>query len=175
MLGGRKGHRTYCESVSFMEEFEHHIEPYTGELGELLEFFQISRGKASLRVVSDLITIEKTRGTKYYSSIESGKVTGFIGVWFDSEGVNAEFNPAQVIDLAVAPNHRRKGIARALMERVVSEVRKAGYDRLMVYTDERRIGEYNLFRQLGFRLVSVVPDWFDDGSAKSIFQMNIEF
>lgn len=147
---------------------------YIGDLEDLISFFQMSMGLESLDGVRTLMNIEKARGTRYYTASIDGEVVGMIGFWFDPTGAASQLEPPQVIDIAVAEAHRRRGVARALMDLAVRETRAAGYDRLWLYTDGNSIDQMTFYRCLGFRLKSVVPDWFGDGSAKAILCLDIE-
>ena len=140
---------------------------HTSDLDELLPFFRMSTGVDSPEGIRHLIAIEQARGTRYYTANVSGEAVGFIGLFFDPTGLINELEPPQVIDIAVSPGYRRQGIARALIEFAARETLAAGYDRLWLYTNGHDPGVLAFYRQLGFRLVSVVPDWFGDGSAKA--------
>ena len=150
------------------------IERYAGDLEELIALFHMSTGVTSPAGVRSLIAIERARGTQYYTAAINGEVVGMIGVWFDPSGEISELEPPQVIDLAVSPLYRRQGVARALMNVAVSETQAAGYRRLWLYTDGNSAPLITFYRHLGFRLISVVPDWFGDGTAKAILRLDFE-
>jgi ribosomal protein S18 acetylase RimI-like enzyme len=150
------------------------IEGYTDDLESVLDLLQMSMGLESLDGVRQLMAIEKTRGTRYYVAKNNGQVIGLVGVWFDPTGASSELEPPQIIDLAVHPEHRRRGIARDLINTAIRETQAAGHHRLWLYTDGNNIGLLSFYRKLGFRLASVVPDWFGDGSVKAIFRLDFE-
>jgi GNAT superfamily N-acetyltransferase len=147
---------------------------HTGDLDELLPFFRMSAGMDSPEGIRHLIAIEQARGTRYYTAQVSGEAVGFIGLFFDPSGLINELEPPQIIDIAVSPGYRRQGIARALVEFAARETLAAGYDRLWLYTDGHSPALLAFYRRLGFRLVSVVPDWFGDGSAKAYLRRDLK-
>jgi ribosomal protein S18 acetylase RimI-like enzyme len=149
------------------------IERYTGDLDALLDLFQMAMGLESADGARHLIAVERARGTAYYVARADDRIVGLIGVWFDPTGATTELEPPQIIDIAVAPEFRRGGIGRALMDEAVRATRAASYDRLWLYTNGHSPALLTFYRRLGFRLVAVVPDWFGDGSAKAIFRRDL--
>ena len=149
------------------------IELYTGDYADLMDLLQMSTGLDSLDGVRHLLAIEMTRGTRYYVARMAAETVGLIGVWFDPTGQVTELEPPQIIDMAVKPAFRRQGVARALMDKAVGEVRAAGFKRLWLYTDGDSVDLFTFYRKLGYRLAAVVPDWFGDGSAKAIFRLDL--
>ena len=75
--------------------------------------------------------------------------------------------------MAVEPEYRRTGIARALMDAAVREVRESGHERLWLYTDGNSPSLLAFYNRPGFRPVSVVPDWFGEGTAKATLRRDL--
>ncbi len=59
-----------------------------------------------------------------------------------------------VRDLYVAPPHRRKGIARALLQQVIDDARQAGAQRVSLQTETGNIAALTLYTAAGFRPVT---------------------
>jgi GNAT superfamily N-acetyltransferase len=106
------------------------LERYAGDPEDLLELRQMSTGLQSLGGVRRLISVERARGIRYYTASLSGCTVRVIGVFFDPMGETTELEPQQIIDMAVVPEYRRRGVARAQMGAAVGEVRSSGHDRL---------------------------------------------
>ncbi len=146
---------------------------YTGDFSDLLELLQMSMGVEALSGVQRLLEIEKVRGTLYYTANVEDRPIGLIGVYFDPANEVTELEPPQIIDMAVLPDYRRNGVARALMDEAVRAVREAGYDRVWLYTDGNSTGLFTFYRRLGFKLAGIIPDWFGDGSVKAYFRRDL--
>jgi ribosomal-protein-alanine acetyltransferase len=71
---------------------------------------------------------------------------------------------AEVISVAVAPDARRQGVARALMKSVLIALgrRKVEYVALLVRVTNR--GAQALYKELGFRTVRLWRGYYDDGA-----------
>ena len=156
-----------------MDDYSFTIQRYTGDFEDLIDFFLMSTGLSSVDGARHLIAIERTRGTTYYTAAQNGKTVGMIGVYFDTTGTVNELEPPQIIDLAVLQEHRRTGVARALMAVAENAVCAAGHQRLWLYTDGNSANLTTFYRRLGFRLVSVIPDWFGDRTCKAYFRKDL--
>lgn len=149
------------------------IELYQGDFEDLIDLLQMSMGFDTSAGVRKLIAIEKARGTLYYTARQNGKVVGVIGFFYDPSGEVDEIEPPQIIDLAVLPEVRKQGIARAMVEFAINEVHQAGFSRLWLYTDGNNAGLLAFYRRLRFRLVSVTPDWFGEGTVKAVMRRDL--
>jgi ribosomal protein S18 acetylase RimI-like enzyme len=65
---------------------------------------------------------------------------------------------AEVMKLIVHPNHRRQGIARALMVRLEEQARATGRTTLVLDTREGDPSE-RLYRSLGYTCIGVIPQY----------------
>jgi ribosomal protein S18 acetylase RimI-like enzyme len=54
----------------------------------------------------------------------------------------------------VHKNYRNMGLGQRMISTVIKKCRKAGYDRIVVVTDERNTRAIHVFRKLGFQVVS---------------------
>lgn len=61
---------------------------------------------------------------------------------------------AEVLTLCVAPQHRRIGAARALLETATRALRAAGVDRLHLEVAEDNVAARRLYDSVGFRMVA---------------------
>lgn len=87
----------------------------------------------------------------------------FVGAWLDDGQLvgavicvlDAPFDEVPrgpfVLDLMVDPEHRRKGIATALLAELARRTEEWGYDSVTLRLDFRQMPEaYNLYKRLGF-------------------------
>ncbi len=149
------------------------IQPYHGDFEDIMPLMVMSMGMDDAEGARRLIKVEMARGTRYFTAISEDRVVGVVGVYFDDNDSVDELEPPQIIDVAVLPDCRRGGVARALIEHAVQQVRAAGRDILWLYTDGNQPGLLTFYRRLGFQLVSVVPDYFGKGTVKAIFRRDL--
>lgn len=76
-----------------------------------------------------------------------------------------EAREAEVISVAVDPEHRRKGVAAALLEYTLERLRGSGVRsvELMVRVDNEEAIRF--YRRFGFRRVQEVPGYYENGRA----------
>jgi len=88
---------------------------------------------------------------------DSGAVQGFAVVWL----VHDELH---VLNVAVAPEARRRGVARAILDRVEAEGREQGARIAMLEVRRGNAPAIALYRTLGYREVGVRPRYYaEDG------------
>ena len=88
---------------------------------------------------------------------ETGTVHGFAVVWL----VHDELH---VLNVAVAPEARRQGVARAILDRVEAQGREQGARVAMLEVRRGNQPAIALYRSLGYREVGVRPRYYaEDG------------
>ena len=88
---------------------------------------------------------------------DSGAVQGFAVVWL----VHDELH---VLNVAVAPEARRRGVARAILDRVEAQGREQGARIAMLEVRRGNAPAIALYRSLGYREVGVRPRYYaEDG------------
>jgi ribosomal-protein-alanine N-acetyltransferase len=74
-----------------------------------------------------------------------------------------EARKAEIASLAVHPDYRRRGLAAALIGRVLRELRAAGIRRVELMVRVGNTAGAQLYRSFGFRRVRTVPRYYEDG------------
>ena len=100
--------------------------------------------------------LEKKSFSHCWVAERDGEIAGVLVGWLAAD----EF---QIATLATAPNNRRRGIARKLMETALQAAQAAG---ACVFTLEVRAGNsaaQSLYRAFGFRIVGTRPGGYSDG------------
>jgi len=69
---------------------------------------------------------------------------------------------AEIMNVAVALEHQRSGIGRAMMEFAVAEAKVRGASSVTVGTGNSSLGELRFYQRLGFRITGVSRDYFAD-------------
>lgn len=82
----------------------------------------------------------------YFVALDSDVLAGIAGFTCAS-------GEAELINLAVAENKRRQGIATELLRFACSELRKLGGERLFLEVASRNVGAVRFYESLGFETV----------------------
>ena len=74
-----------------------------------------------------------------------------------------EARDAEIASLAIHPDYRRRGLAAALIGRVLRELRVAGVGRVTLMVRVGNMAGGRLYRSFGFRRVRTVRRYYEDG------------
>ena len=86
------------------------------------------------------------RGGCFWLAKDAGKLVGMYGI------ERLDHNSAELRRMYVAPEMRRKGVARAMLRHAEQGCRQAGIDRLKLSTSEVQTSALALYRASGFKL-----------------------
>lgn len=86
---------------------------------------------------------------------EYGQVLGYIG----SQTVLGE---TDIMNLAVSPEHRRKGIAKALLLTLMDVLKTQGNRCVSLEVRQSNLPAQALYKKLGFRQVGIRPNYYRD-------------
>jgi [ribosomal protein S18]-alanine N-acetyltransferase len=67
-----------------------------------------------------------------------------------------------VLNFAVDPNFRRRAVGEAMMGKLVSKLSHQRRNRILLEVRETNLSAQLFFRNIGFRAVSVLRDFYDD-------------
>lgn len=67
-----------------------------------------------------------------------------------------------LISMAVDPDYSRRGIGRAMIEKLVSKLTYQGRNRLVLEVRESNLPAQMFFKSLGFRAVGILNHFYDD-------------
>jgi ribosomal-protein-alanine N-acetyltransferase len=94
-----------------------------------------------------------------------GSIVGFVvGDTADSHGASI----GHVKDLAVDPQHRRKGIGRQLLSEGLAALGAVGIDRVKLEVRRSNESARSLYSTFGFELHHTVPGYYDDGEDANV-------
>ena len=117
-----------------------------GDVAGMLEVERACFGDPwSARAIREAMQSETSQA---YVADESGKLLGF--VLGRTSGPEAE-----ILDLAVLPNMRRRGIARALLRAVRDAVTRVGVEEIFLEVRESNRAAISLYEGEGFRAVGM--------------------
>ncbi len=92
---------------------------------------------------ASLTAVFRNPENHYFAALENGSLVGFGGYF-------AAADQADILDVAVSPTHRRRGIARALMETVLGDARKNGVETVFLEVRTSNAPAIALYTALGF-------------------------
>jgi ribosomal protein S18 acetylase RimI-like enzyme len=94
-----------------------------------------------------------------------GEVVGYAYAALEGGDYMSLRGPAGVVhDLVVAPEHRRGGVGRRLLEAAIADLRGRGAPQVVLSTAERNHAAQRLFARLGFRR-TMIEMTLDEGGA----------
>ncbi len=71
-----------------------------------------------------------------------------------------------LLSFAVHPDHRRIGIGRAMVERLIMKLSFQRRNRIVAEVRETNLEAQLFFRELGFRAVDILPDFYTSETGK---------
>ncbi len=95
---------------------------------------------------------------------ESGKPVGYCVSDLDAKS-------AHVVSMAVLPSHRRRGIASAFLENIISQAVVLGIEEIQLEVSLKNKEAVSLYRKFGFVELGVVSRYYPDGSGALRMQL----
>ena len=83
------------------------------------------------------------------------KVIGYLVFWQITEQI-------QINNIAIHPDYRRMGIAEAVLQQVLSEVRMEGAKLVTLEVRPSNIAARTLYNKLGFDILGIKEDYYHD-------------
>jgi ribosomal-protein-alanine N-acetyltransferase len=81
------------------------------------------------------------------------------------------FEIAELQRIAVDPQHRRRGIAGALLDAVLADARGQGAERLLLEVREQNAGALAFYERAGFVEIDRRPRYYRDGATAIILRL----
>ncbi|MFO7927977.1 MAG: ribosomal protein S18-alanine N-acetyltransferase [Natronomonas sp.] len=135
------------------------LEIRTAVRADLLSVFRIE--KRSFSQPWPYAAFEGFLGTSGFLIAEiDGSVVGYVlGDTVDAYGASI----GHIKDIAVAPEHRQRGIGRTLLSRGLVALASAGVGRVKLEVRRTNEAAQSLYRKFGFESHHVIPGYYDDG------------
>lgn len=77
-----------------------------------------------------------------------------------------------VANVAVHPQHRRRGIARALMELAIDKIEGRNGREVVLQVEKRNTAAISLYTQLGFHTVGSITSWYSSYSRMALLPLS---
>ena len=107
------------------------------------------------------------RGT-CYAACDGGRIVGQYML------IHTRPFTAEIVNIAVAPDRQRQGIATALLAHAVETARRAGFRLLEIGTGDSGFGQIALYERCGFVRCGIDEDYFRKHSPVPIFENGVE-
>jgi ribosomal-protein-alanine N-acetyltransferase len=91
-------------------------------------------------------------------SIEDGAISGYVLAFI--RGSHPEID-----SIAVDPKHRQRGVAAALLKRIISILRRRGFATIFLSVRIDNEPAIRLYRKLGFRRVRLIESYYKPGTS----------
>lgn len=99
--------------------------------------------------------------------LEDGSVEGYLIGW-------VVFEEFHIANLAVSPDFRRRGVARALVEHALDWAKAEGAEQALLEVRASNEAAQRLYRSLGFDLISIRKDYYIHPTEDAwVFLMNL--
>jgi ribosomal protein S18 acetylase RimI-like enzyme len=118
------------------------------------EMRTLSRFGPALRVLN-LFGFTQPPWDQGYVWVEAGRVVGSVSTTRSRPGSKKWL----IANVAVHPDHRRRGMALALTQATLDLIRSLGGTEAILQVDDDNLGAIELYRRLGFSHVTTVTSW----------------
>lgn len=95
------------------------------------------------------------------AELAAGQICGYVGIW-------KIFDEGHITNVAVAPEYRRKHIARAMLEALFEVTGQAGIERYTLEVRASNEPAIRLYEGLGFKSEGIRPGYYEDNGEDAI-------
>lgn len=110
--------------------------------------------------------INESNTAHYFVAYSDGKLAGYIGVWI-------LLDECQINKVAVLPEYRNKGVAKAILLQIIDSTRKRGTRRWMLEVRANNKAAQALYSGAGFVKVGLRKAYYDNPVDDAVL-MNLE-
>ena len=112
------------------------------------------------------LELHRECGRHFFVARKSRRIVGY-AVASVGEG------DAEIVSIAVLPEHRRAGVATALLRHILSRLRRARIGRLTLMVRPDNLAAIRFYRGLGFRSAGRVARYYEDRSDGLLMRMRL--
>jgi len=94
--------------------------------------------------------------SEYFVAKMQGKIVGFIGIWYEGKKLH-------IINVAVHPDERGKGIGTNLLLFAINLAKELGYEAVYLEARKSNVSAQRLYRKLGFKEKEELKGYYQDG------------
>ena len=101
---------------------------------------------------------------RYFVAEDEGKVAGYLGYWEAPQ-------EAHIINLAVSPGHRNRGIGQNMLEYCMEFARKRGAQLATLEVRESNGPARRMYEKCGFRFVAIRKKYYSDNQEDAVVML----
>jgi len=109
----------------------------------------------------------ETRRQAFFVAEIRDRVVGYAVAAMDAHGFG------HVISVAVSYEMRRRGIGKALMRRLIQELKGIGVSILRLEVEKDNIAAQKMYEGLGFKLTGVIKDYYESGGDAYVMTLSL--
>jgi [ribosomal protein S18]-alanine N-acetyltransferase len=103
---------------------------------------------------------------RYWVAEADGRIVGYVGLW-------RVLDEGQIMDVAVLPSHRRRGVGTKLLETLIADCASAGIDRLLLEVREKNLGALALYEGMGFEREGLRKGYYPDDGDNAVLMGHV--
>ncbi len=100
----------------------------------------------------------------YYVYLIEDEIVAYCGCW-------CLFEQAQITTIGVHPTHRNKGIAKKLMDKIITETVRLGCETLSLEVRVSNNKAINLYKQYQFEIINIRKSYYKDNNEDAYLMM----
>ena len=101
----------------------------------------------------------------YVVAVDNGEVCGYAGMW-------VMLDEAHMTNIAVSPDHRKRGIARRMILELMKAALKKGAERMTLEVRENNHNAQRLYASLGFAYAGTRKHYYSDTGENALILWN---
>ena len=109
--------------------------------------------------------VEQNQCARYYVVRENNLLIGYGGMWLI-------LDEAHITNIAVHPEHRRKGVGRLLMETLMEEAARLNMERMTLEVRVSNTAAITLYKSLGFEEGGIRKGYYSNDREDALIMWN---
>ena len=94
----------------------------------------------------------------YFVAEKDGQIIGYAGA-------SMSFEQADILNICVKKEHRKNGIAMALLDKLIEHLLANGVENVFLEVEEENVPAISLYKKLGFSQISTRINYYGDKAA----------
>jgi len=108
-----------------------------------------------------LSEIEKNQLAHYIVIEENDKIIGYGGVWYIMD-------EGHITNVAIHPEHRKKGLGKILVDGMMDAAKKADINHMTLEVRKSNIPAIKLYERMGFDVAGIRPKYYTDNNEDAL-------